>query len=939
MSPSTHPQVTDLPILATKLFAPRLRDRTVRRRPLMSRLDDAAGFVLVSAPAGFGKSTTLADWLERSQYASTWLSLEPGDNDLRRFLEYLAAALGRLDPSLGRTLTPYLQAPQLPTAEVILNPLLNELSSPERTRTGDDGPPSPQVLILDDYHCIENPAIHGLIQLWIEHLPPAFRLILSTRVDPPFSVSRWRGQGRLTELRADDLRFSDDETRRFLSQAMALDLSPRLTESLHQRTEGWAVGLQMAALSLRGQQEPSHWLDDFTGSHRFVLDYLTDEVLSRQDADVLDFLLRVSNLERFSAPLCDALLGRQDSATVLNRLEAQNLFLISLDDERKWFRFHHLFRQLLAGQADQRLSASELRALRLAACDWLIEAGLPDEALNHALAAEDRRRTLAVLARFAETTLQQGDAVAVTRWFDQVPLPWIETEATLPLTRALALFLAVRWSDLEASAPRLMEWMGRDLDPAAEGRSLALAACAATVRADPTTAIDAARRALQLLPAEDRLLRAVCAITLGVSLLQCSAYDEALQAFSDAAGWSEPDDPLGLDATCAYYEGRIALIRGNTQAALDHHRRSWQGASEGSLPQPMASLALVGQAEVYFEWGELDRASDLAQKAVALNRGCFPFNELRARQVLVDVARARRRYTGALAAADALNELMRHAALKHWQPSTRVHRVQTLALKAQWQGDRQAAAEWQTWGDDFSLTSSTDLESKLLPEDPPAAAIALGIRWLLWQGHTQLALDTIRRLRALAERRQWRRALIECWLLEARAFSAEHSSECTRALRQAVDLAEGGRFIQALADEREWLRALPETILRQALDNAAPAFQTRLMTALDVGARDHSKPRSPAPANPAPGEASPEVLSQRELEVLQMVAAGGTNAAVGEALFISPRTVKKHLENIYGKLDVHNRVEAIHRARKLGLLTSHDDGPVPSSPSSAVASS
>lgn len=920
MDPSTTTPSIDLPILATKLFAPRLRERMVRRVPLISRLDHASDLILVSAPAGFGKSTLLAEWLSQTQVTSSWLSLEPSDNDLRRFLEYLAAALGRLEPTFSDAIVPYLQAPQLPTVEVLLNPLLNALSKSQRHQRGHRN-----VLVLDDYHTIENPTVHALIQHWIEHLPPGFGLVLSSRTELPFSVSRWRGQGRLTELRADDLRFSEDESHSFLSHVMDLDLAPQQTTTLQHCTEGWVVGLQMAALSMCGQSDLTPLVDAFTGSHRFVLDYLTDEVLARQNGEVLDFLLRVSPLERFNAPLCDAMLDRQDSAEMLAKLEAKNLFLIPLDDERQWFRFHHLFQQLLERQLVQRLSPRDLVALRLRACDWLTHQGLPDEALGQALIAEDRERTIAILERFAERALQQGDAAAAMRWFDRVPLEWVEARPGLAINRALALFLAVQWSDLEDWAPRLQELLlqelqSQDLDDVTEGRSLTLTACAATVRADSATAIQASRRALELLPPEDRLLRAVASITMGATLLQGSDYDGAKSAFANAARWCNQGNSLGLDATCSYYEGRIDLIVGRSRESYERHRRSWAEESASPTPLPMSSLSLVGQAEVYFEWGELERADDLAQQAIDLNRGCFPFNELRARLVRVDIARARRRYAGALSAAEAMNDMMQVPSLEHWEASTRVHRMQTLALQAQLLVDRYATNEWLEWGEDFALATTEDLTTKLLPEDPPAAAIALGIRWLLWRGESDVALAKTRQLRAMAQTRQWHRTIIESWLLEAQAHGTEHPEKVLAALRKALEIAESGRFVQVISDDREWLRSLPEALLREAFGDLTSGFRTRVKAALEIGPSPSRSLAANLPESRSQPSHLPEILSQRELEVLQAVAAGGTNAAVGETLFISPSTVKKHLENIYGKLDVHNRVEAIHRARKMGWL-------------------
>jgi len=932
------------PILATKLFAPRLRDRVVRRQRLTSLLDEASGLVVVSAPAGFGKSTILADWLEAGEVPSAWLSLEPADNEPRRFLRYTARALGSLAPNLREALSPCLQAPQLPAADIVLLPLLNALSRLEGRH----------VLVFDDYHSIQSQQVHALMEHWIDHAPPQLCLVLATRVDPPFSLSRWRGQGRLMELRAQDLRFSRDESHLFLQEVMGLDLSPHLSRALQQRTEGWIVGLQMAALSLRGQQEVAPFVEAFTGSHRFVLDYLTDEVLANQPANVLDFLLLASLLERFCAPLCDALLGSDGSRLLLEKLDSENLFLIPLDGDREWFRFHHLFRQLLERQAALRIPAEEVLALRRRACDWLMEESLPDEAMAQALAAEDQERAISVLRRFAEPNLQVGNAATVMRWFDQVPLAWLEARPRLGLTRAIALFLAVRWSELETWAPHLQELLVSDLGEEVEGKALTLAACAAAVRGDRPGTVAAARRALTLLSPEDALLRGVAAITLGVSLLLLSEYDEARAAFAEAARWSRlGPDPLDLDSTCSYYEGRIALIRGQSREALERHQQAWARSCETGSPMPMASLSLVGQAEVYLEGSDFHRATELANQAITLNRGCFPFNEMRARIILVEVARGQRRVQIALERIQDLMELMQDAAGKPWEAIAPFFRLRLVALQTTLQGDRQAEAEWRRWATEFSPPDDGDLAAQLLPEEPQEAAITLWIRWLLWCGEEKRALSWARRLRTLATARQWHRVVIESWLLEGRAHKpAEGGPELSEALHQALQQAEAGGFLQALADDKEWIRTLPPEVLETALKMVTTGFRERNMTVLepppdaedgaiqaDRAARtdnaiqkDGGIQKDSAPEQHGASEAHgvQEALSPRELEVLAVVAAGGTNEAVGKVLFISPRTVKKHLENIYGKLGVHSRGEAVHRSRMLGLLPT--DSPRSSSP-------
>ncbi|MCH9649437.1 MAG: LuxR C-terminal-related transcriptional regulator [Deltaproteobacteria bacterium] len=893
----------DSPTLATKLFAPAQRDRVIRRGRLLSLLDQARGLVLVSAPAGFGKSILLADWLELRSGDAAWLSLEPADDEPRRFLSYLARALAGISPQLGSEISPFLQAPRLPPAEVVLLPLINALNDLEQEA----------VLILDDYHVIENPQIHALVEYWVEHLPPKFHLVLSTRVDPPFPLSRLRGQGRLVELRAVDLRFSPDESSAFLRQVMGLEIRPSLVGALQRRTEGWIVGLQMAALSMRGQDDLALFVESFTGSHRFVLDYLTDEVLARQPQEILEFLFPISLLQRFQGDLCDFMLERDGSLDLLSRLESDNLFLIPLDEDREWFRFHHLFRQLLERQLHQRATEADCARLRLRASQWLASRGYPDEAFAQALAAGDQQQTLQVLEAYALKILHLGDAATVTGWFERVPMDWVEAHPRIAVLRALGLFLAIRWAELESWLPRLQELLASGVDEDTEGLLLVLETCAAKVRADEAKVIEAARRALAALGPGERLVRGLTSVLLGNALFLLGDYKEADRAFLEAARWSrEGRDPLGLDGTCCYYQGRMKLISGQAREAFELYRRASPEELSAEIRMPMSSLPVVGEGEVCFEWGDLDRAEGLAQQAILINRGCFPFNEMRARILLIEIAMARRDFPASLAAQQKLGELMEHMMVQAWEPQANLHRIRIMALRAQFFQDGAAEVEWERWIEEFGSLEDDDLEGKLLPEEPRTLVVTLGIRWLLWRRDLQRALLWIGQLRSLAETRLWYRVEIESWLLEGFAQGSAEPVRAVAALRRAFELAETDGFLQVLANEREWMRELPKELLSEALEGRSSLFRSRVLTSLNQ--RQNGRGQEP--------QELPEALSAREVEVLRAVAEGSTNQAVGEALFISPKTVKKHLENIYGKLGVHNRVEAVSVARSLGVVVS-----------------
>ena len=896
-------------ILSTKLFTPKPRGTSVERRRLNSILDEASAAILVSAPAGFGKSTALANWLQTADVDAAWLSLEEADDEPRRFVSYVAAALGQLSPGLSGVLEPLAKGPRLPSAEAALLPLLNELSTLER-RT---------VLILDDYHVIESETIHELLEFWIEHQPASFQIAILSRVDPPFPIPRWRGQARLTELRAAELRFSEEESCRFLEESMGLELQREHANALAERTEGWIVGLQMAALSLRGLDDHSRFVNAFTASNRYVLDYLVQEVVERQPPERIETLLRLSIFDRFCAELLGAALEIQDGEKVIDDLEAANLFLIPLDEERRWYRLHHLFRQLLEKQLSQRLQQNDIAELRTRACDWLAQEGLADEALSQALAAKDRSRTLSLLGTSAEHLLLCGHATTTMERFDRVPHDWLEGHPRIELLRALALFLTMRWRELEDSS-KLWEpepHSTSELDAATRGLASVVLTCVATTHAKRGTVIDSARHALELLSPEQRLLRALASSSLGTALFLNSEYESARSALNAALQWSQQVD-RSLEATCRYYLAHMDLVCGRAHDSLQQHASTWATAVSTASPHPMSSLSLVGQAEVHYEWGDLELAAELAERALEVNRSCFPFNELRARVALVSIAQARRDYDGALRMLDQISELMRHALLPPWIQFVDLHRVRTLALKASLEDDSHAGGEWRRWVEQSKFSSSDALESRLLPEEPQTAAVTLWIRYQIHQGNSEETLPLLAQLRSQASRRQWCRALVEAWLLEARAQHDRDEPVTQKALEMAFATAQPGQFVQVIGEESRWLGRLSPEVLEAALSATEPGFRDRIRGVL--AQTPGSSPELPPPAS------LPEPLSQREVEVLEVVATGATNATVGNTLFISPMTVKKHLENIYAKLGVHNRLEAVSRAQSLGLLPSGDEG-------------
>jgi len=407
------------PLLTTKLYIPPVRPECVSRPRLIERLNAGLDrkLTLVSAPAGFGKTTLLSEWVHSRGRSETcpsvaWVSLDKGDNDPARFWAYVIAALQTVQTEIGETALVALGSRQPPPVEAILNGLINEIAKV----------PGPFVLVLDDVHVITEQRVHEALTFLLDHLPPQMHVTVSSRADPPWPLARLRARGEMTELRASDLRFSDKEAAAFLNDVMRLDLSPEDIDALEARAEGWIVGLQMAALSMRGRKDVSGFIRAFTGTHRFILDYLVEEVLDQQSPAVQEFLLRTSILERLTGPLCDAVADRSDSRTVLAQLEQANLFLLPLDDERRWYRYHRLFADLLRSRLEQ-THPDQVPTLHIQASEWYEGNGLIAEAVSHALAAGDMDQAVRLIEGNALTIINQGELSAraslggLTRYF------------------------------------------------------------------------------------------------------------------------------------------------------------------------------------------------------------------------------------------------------------------------------------------------------------------------------------------------------------------------------------------------------------------------------------------------------------------------------------------------------------------------------------------
>jgi ATP/maltotriose-dependent transcriptional regulator MalT len=503
------------PLLATKLYVPRPRTQLVHRSHLIERLQQGmeCALTLVSAPAGFGKTTLLAQWLAESGTPVAWLSLEPEDNDPVRFLTYLIAALQTRNPQLGVNILELLEASQSTPLESALIVLSNDIINRQIADF---------VLVLDDYHTIASESIDRAMTFLIEHLPPQVHLILATRADPPLPLSRLRARGQLVELRAADLRMNSAETNTLLHTVMGLNLPDEAISALENRTEGWVAGLQLAALSLHGRRDISTFLAAFSGSHRFVLDYLSEEVLSRQSAPVLSFLLQTSILERLSGPLCDAVTAQEGGQSMLESLEQANLFTNALDEERRWYRYHHLFAEVLRRrlQQAQPLLVPELHRR---ASLWYEQHEQPIEAVSHALAAEDVKRAARLIEQYGMLVIARGQTRTLLEWLNALPNALVHTRPLLCIYHAAALHLIDQVEEAEArlhDAERAIS----SQTPAEQARNIR--GIAATVSANiarysgnVSRYVSLGQQAYELLPESNLMLRATAGMQAAYTYL------------------------------------------------------------------------------------------------------------------------------------------------------------------------------------------------------------------------------------------------------------------------------------------------------------------------------------------------------------------------------------------------------------------------------------
>jgi LuxR family transcriptional regulator, maltose regulon positive regulatory protein len=911
-APSVTPERDAL--LATKLHVPASRPGQVLRPRLTARLDEglARGLVLACAPAGYGKTVLLADWARRGECPVAWLSLDAGDNDPARFWRHAVAALDQARPGIGERVAPLLGLPAPSSFQGLVTALINDLAGEQA------------LLLLDDYHLIGSQQVHESLAFLLEHRPAGLRVGLASRSDPPLPLPRLRARGQLTEIRQAELRFTSAEAWELLQQA-ASGLPEASAAALAARTEGWAAGLQLAALSLRGHHDAVAFVAAFTGSHRYILDYLAEEVLEQQDAQLRTFLLETSVLERLSGPLCDAVTGREGSQALLEAAERAGLFLIPLDEVRGWWRYHHLFADLLQARLRQG-QPGKPRGLHRAAAAWCDAQGLADETIRYALAAGDAAWAARLIERHYDAIFLRGESATIQGWISALPAELAQSRPRLLLAQA---WMALVGGDVEAAgapldaAERAFGGAANEPFEPSVGRAASLlanvpAAIAlaraylAVLHGDAEGMAASASPALPALDEEEWVLHSASLWILAIAEWVRGRLEDAERGFAASVARWRAAGQRPLAAWACLDLGRVQRSRGRLDASLTTYEQLVEDtAPPGRAAMPSAGIGYVGMAEVAYQRGELDTALQHVTKGIELSRQLnWKTQPLAAG--LVTLAWIRQANGDPSGAQEAIAEAERVApspSLANLFNPVPAQRARLLLA----QGDIAGAARWAEEGDlriDDEPVYQKEREHLvlarvLLTQDQPATALAL--------------LD---RLHAAAAAQDRVGSLIEIGALRALALAAAgEENAAVDALAEALTLACPQGYVRVFADEGAPMAALLARLIAAQRSGGAVAE-----VPLGCLARLHHALRAPdivpdagrGSVTAVPGLVDP--LTGRELEVLQMLAAGRSNRAIASQLVVSLDTVKKHVSHVLGKLGAANRTEAVARARELSLI-------------------
>ncbi len=930
------------PVLASKLFVPPPRPNAVLRAGLIARLNQGLHrkLTLISAPAGFGKTSLISAWISGCGRPAGWLSLDDADNDPARFMAYLVAALQIVAPTISADVVALLQSPQPPPIDALLPLLLNELSTL----------PQPAILVLDDYHVLDSRPIDQALAFLVEHLPPQLHLVITTREDPPLPLARLRARGQLTELRAADLRFTRAEAGAFLTEAMGLSLSAHDIATLEARTEGWIAGLQLAALSLQGREDIPAFMQAFAGDHRYILDYLVDEVLQRQPETVRSFLLQTSILERLHGKLCDAVLAIRNahqiadsgpltpdsySQRMLEQLYRSNFFVVPLDDRRQWYRYHHLFADVL--QAQLRAEQPDLVAtLHQRASAWYEQHGSAADAIRHAMAAQDFARAAGLLELAVPAMRNSRQEAAVLSWLRALPDELIHHRPVLSVAYAWSLLAegefhgveerlcsAERWLSTAANRPGLASGPAAEMVVVDQVQFRYLPGTIAVYRAGQAQGLGNvadtvmhARRALDLLPEDDHLQRGAAMALLGLAAWTSGNLEDAHRSYADGMARMERAGIIAQAIGCVIALADIRIAQGRLREAMRTYERGLQLATAQGQPILRGAADMyVGMSELLCEQNDLPAATEHLLRSQGLGEHMgLPQNPYRWRVAMARIKQAQGDLDGALAL---LDEAERRY-VGDFFPNVRP--VAALVARM-WvaQGRLDDALGWVR----AQHLSAQDELSYLHEFEHITLARVLLAEYERNQAKRSLldAIELLDRLLHAAQAGQRVARVIEILMLQALAHQMQGDIPAALApLERALTQAEWEGYVRLFVDEGPPMAVL----LREALARGIlPGYVEKLLAAFPESDKQIERAlTAPAsrPTNLPVSQSLVEPLSQRELEVLRLFNTELSGPEIARELVIGLSTVRTYTKSIYSKLNVNSRRAAVKRASELGLI-------------------
>ena len=912
-----------VPILATKLYVPTPRPKIVARPRLIERLDEGLHrkLTLVSAPAGFGKTTLLGGWAAALPRPITWLSLDEGDNDPARFLGHLVAAVRTVAPNIGEGLLGMVQSPQAPPTESILTALLNEIATI----------PDDSVFVLDDYHVIDARPVDDALAFLLEHLPPQVHLAIATREDPQLPLARLRARGQLGELRASDLRFTYSEAAEFLNEAMGLELSSGEVAALEERTEGWIAGLQLAALSMRGREDVNGFIGAFAGDNRFIVDYLVEEVLQRQPERIRSFLLQTSVLDRLSGPLCDAVTEQEDGGGMLDALERGNFFVVPLDDKRQWYRYHHLFAQVLYAHLIAEQPARIIPNLHRRASEWYERNGSAADAIRHALAAEDFARAADLVELVWPAMRRSRREAILLGWLKALPEELLQFRPVLSAAYAHVLLAmgerdgveerlrdAERWLDataemrarLDAPAPEMVV-VDDEAFRRLPGQIAIARAGLALARGDVPGTVTYARRALDLAPEDDHLTRGGAAGFLGLAYWTSGDLEAAHQTYADGMESLQKAGNISDTIGGAIMLANIRMAQGRLREAMSTYERGLRLATAQGAPVLRGAADMyVGMSQLLREHDDLGAATQhlLRSKELGEHMG-FPPYPYRWRIAMARIREARGDLDGAL---DLLAEAERLYVVD-FSPNVRpVPALRTRVWVKQGRLD-----EALGWARERGLSAHDDLGYLREFEHITLAGVLLA-RYENDRTDRSIldAMGLLERLLKAAEEGERTGSVIEILVLQALAHRIQGDSpSALEPLERALTLAEPEGYVRTFVDEGPPMEQL---LLEAAARGIMPGYTGKLLAAFGAEPPERAG-ESPLPTSPA-SRPLVEPLSGRELEVLRLFRTELSGPEIANELVVALSTVRTHTKSIYRKLGVRNRRAAVKRAAELGLI-------------------